>query len=121
MLTGSGATLLIDRKTTHLVLQSSSKNTSVKGLAETRKTFSGDIALISVDEMSMLLAEFLVLLDERMRKLYDFDQIFGGMSVLLSGDFLQIKRAFGRDLWDAVYSPFKDDQKSAKIVFSQCI
>ena len=62
--TGSGATLLIDGKTIHSALQSSSKNIGAKEIAEMRKGFSEDAALVVVDEMPMLSAKFLVLLDE---------------------------------------------------------
>ena len=104
--------MLIDRKTIHSALQSLAQHLGEKGLAEMRKIFSEDVVLVVVDEMSMLSAEFLVLLDERMRRLYSARLIFGGMSILLSGDFLQMKRVFGTDLCDAICSPFQLSAKS---------
>ena len=75
--------------------------------------------LVVVDEMSMLSAEFLALLDKRMRQLYNADQTYGDMSILLSGDFLQMKCVFGTDLCDALYSPFQPTQQRAKALFTE--
>ncbi len=45
-------------------------------------------SMVVVDEVSMLSAQFLVLLDTRLRSMYKPDQTFGGISVLLIGDFI---------------------------------
>jgi hypothetical protein len=45
--------------------------------------------MVVVDEVSMLSAQFLVLLDTRLRSMYNSDQTFGGISILLIDDFNQ--------------------------------
>ncbi len=54
--------------------------------------------MIVVDEVSMLSAQFLVLLDTRLGSMYKSDQTFGGISILLIGDFIQLLVTTGRDL-----------------------
>ena len=51
------------------------------------KNFLEHVETVVVDEMSMLSAEILALLGKRMRQLYNADQIFGGMIIIVSGDF----------------------------------
>ncbi|OWZ05538.1 hypothetical protein PHMEG_00022356 [Phytophthora megakarya] len=51
----------------------------------------------------MLSAEFLVLLDKRLRSIYRTNQQFGGRSVLLVGDFLQLDVTSGTSLCKVLY------------------
>jgi hypothetical protein len=52
----------------------------------------------------MLSTKFLVLLDVRLRAIYGNDLLFGGRSVILSGDFLQLKVTSGIALCKTLYS-----------------
>jgi hypothetical protein len=58
--------------------------------------------MIVVDEVSMLSTQFLALLDTRLRSIYNSDQTFGGISILLIGDFIQLP-VTGHDLWSVMY------------------
>jgi hypothetical protein len=53
--------------------------------------FTPSVALVVVDEVSMLRAEFLALMDERLRQVYGNNVIFGGISVLLVSASAAIK------------------------------
>ncbi len=59
--------------------------------------------IVVVDEVSMLSTQFLVLLDSRLRAIYTPDVPFGGISILLIGDFVQLPVTSGRDLWSVMY------------------
>ncbi len=59
--------------------------------------------MVAVDEVSMLSAQFLVLLDIRLRSMYKPDQTFGGISVFFIGDFIQLPVTTGRDIWSVMY------------------
>ncbi len=55
------------------------------------KSLGGNqLKMVVVDEVSMLSTQFLVLLDTRLRSMYKPDQTFGGISVLLIDDFIQL-------------------------------
>jgi hypothetical protein len=55
--------------------------------------------MVMVDKVSMLSTQFLVLLDTRLQSIYNSDQTFGGISILLIGDFIQLPVTTGCDLW----------------------
>lgn len=42
-----------------------------------------EVVMIIIDEISMLKAEFIVLLDERIKSLYNSSKPFGGKSILM--------------------------------------
>lgn len=48
-----------------------------------RELLKPEVAMIIIDEVSMLKAEFIVLLDERLRSTYDPKNTFGGKSISL--------------------------------------
>jgi hypothetical protein len=58
-----------------------------------------DLEQIIIDKVSMLSAEDLVLIGTRLRAMYDHSKMFSGISILLSGDFLQLKCTGGTDLY----------------------
>jgi hypothetical protein len=62
------------------------------------------LRLVVVDEVSMLQTSFLTLLDTRLRAMYKSNIAFGGISVLLAGDFLQLPTIFGEDLYKVLYT-----------------
>ncbi len=53
--------------------------------------------MVVVGEVSMLSTQFLVILDKRLRLMYKPDQTFGGISILLIGDFIQLPVTTGLD------------------------
>ncbi len=75
--------------------------------------------MVVVDEVSMLSALFLVLLDTRLRSMYKHDQTFGGMSILLIGDFIQLPVTTGRDLWSVMYGTVSGNDCTAHNLFQQ--
>jgi hypothetical protein len=68
------------------------------------KSLGGNqLKIVMVDEVSMLSAQLLVLLDTRLQSMCISDQPFGGISILLIGDFIQLPVTTGRDLWSVMY------------------
>jgi hypothetical protein len=59
--------------------------------------------MVVVDEVSMLSEQFLVLLDTRLCSMYNSDQTFGGISILLIVDFFQLSETTRSDLWSVMY------------------
>jgi ATP-dependent DNA helicase PIF1 len=90
--TGVAATQLPHARTFHSTFGAFYKqlNASEK-LSEMRESLGGDdLALIVIDELSMLDTKFLLLADRRLRSMYNNELPFGGISMLLAGDFLQV-------------------------------
>jgi hypothetical protein len=83
--TGAGACQLINGRTFHSTLMyiKNGNRLSAQSAAFLSKLFGPNVAFIVVDEISMLKAKFLTLLDERLRMLYRNDRPFGGKSILL--------------------------------------
>jgi hypothetical protein len=68
----------------------------------------------------MLDTSFLVLADKRLRQMYRPDLDFGGIDVLLAGDFVQLPVARGTDLYNTMYARHvNDDGGAAKILFAK--
>ncbi len=70
-----------------------------------------------VDKVSMLSAQILVLLDTRLQSMYKHDQSFGGISVLLIGDFIQLPVTTGRILWSVMYGTVSGNDGTARELF----
>ncbi len=47
------------------------------------------------------------------------DQTFGGLSVLLIGDFIQLPVTTGRDLWSVMYGTVSGNDGTARELFQQ--
>jgi hypothetical protein len=77
------------------------------------------LKMIAVDEVSMVSAQFLVLLDTRLRSMYKHDQTFGGISILLIGDFIQLPVTTGCDLWSVMYGTVSGNDGTARNLFQQ--
>lgn len=75
--------------------------------------------LVIVDEVIMLNAENLLILDRRLRTMYDYAKPFGRISILLVGDFMQLSCLNGTDLFNVMYIAVKGDQVQAKDHFSR--
>ncbi len=84
------------------------------------KSLGGNqLKMVVVDELSMLSAQFLVLLDTRLLSMYKHDQIFGGISILLISDFTQLPVTTGRDLWSVMYGSVSGNDVTARNLFQQ--
>ena len=103
--TGVGASHLPQGWTFHSVFKTWTPSLSAgTAIDEIFKSLGGNqLKLVVVDEVSMLSAQFLVLLDTRLWSMYKHDQSFGSISVLLIGDFIQLPVTTGRDLWSVMY------------------
>ena len=74
--------------------------------------------MVMVDEVSMLSAQVLVLLDTRLQSMYTSDQTFGGISIRLIGGFIQLPVTSGRDLWSVMYGTISGNDGTARIFVS---
>ena len=82
--TGAGATQIPNGRTFHSAFRCfRGQQFSPQALEEMKLIFTSNVALVIVDEVSMLRAEFLALMDERLRRVYGNNVAFGGLSVLL--------------------------------------
>ena len=82
------------------------------------KSLGGNqLKLVVVDEVSMLSTQSLVVLDTRLRSMYKHDQSFGGISILLIGDFIQLPVTTGRDLWSIMYGTVSGNDGTARELF----
>ncbi|KAF4046286.1 PIF1-like helicase [Phytophthora infestans] len=114
--TGVGACHLVNGKTFHSAFKTFRKGNLNLGLL--RLTLTENVGLIVIDEASMFCAEFLVLLDQRLWAIYNCDQVFGGRSLLLVGDFLQLEVTGGTPLCKGLYMTTTSDALlSARILF----
>ncbi len=98
--TGVGALHLPQFQTFHSVFRTWTPSLSAGTVIdEIFKSLGGNqLKMVVADEVSMLSAQFLVLLDTRLRSMYTSDQTFGGISILLIGDFIQLPVTTGCDL-----------------------
>ncbi len=51
--------------------------------------------------------------------MYKLDQTFGGISILLIGDFIQLPVSTGRGLWSVVYDTVSGNDGTARNLFQQ--
>ena len=60
-----------------------------------------DLELIVIDEMSMVSSDMLYKLNDRLRQIfYPCEEVFGGKSIMLVGDLLQLKPVRGRFIFE---------------------
>jgi hypothetical protein len=77
------------------------------------------LKIVVVDEVSMLNTKFLVLLDTRLRSMYNPGIRFGGISILLIGDFIQLPVTTGCDLWSVMYGTVNGNDATVRNLFQQ--
>jgi hypothetical protein len=119
--TGVGALHLPQGQTFHGVFKTWTPNLSA-GTAEDEifKSLEGNqLKMVVVDEVSMLSAQFLVLLVKRLRSMYKHYQTFGGRSILFICDFIQLPVTTGRDLWSVMYGTVSGNDGTAHNLFQQ--
>ena len=83
-----------------------------------RENFSYNVDLILIDEVSTTCAEYLVLLDSRLRLLCHESKPFRGKNVLLSGDYLQMASTFGTPMCSAPCLTISSEKTEARNLFS---
>jgi len=64
--------------------------------------------ILIIDEVSLLSAKFIEILDLLLRKIKNSDKYFGGIKVMMVGDFYQLppvkgKMAFESEIWDKIF------------------
>ena len=118
-----GALHLPQGQTFHSVFKTWTPRLSAgTAIDEIFKSLGGNqLKMVVVDEVSMLSAQFLVLLDTRLQSMYKPDQTFGGISILLIliGDFIQLPVTTGRDLWSVMYGTVSGNDGTARNLFQQ--
>lgn len=65
------------------------------------KSICNNIRLLIIDEISMVTSKLFMVLNERLHEMRQNNDVFGGVNVLLLGDFLQLKPPAGEFLIDA--------------------
>ncbi len=53
--------------------------------------------------------------------MYKSDQTFGGISILLIGDFIQFRVTTGRDLWSVMYGTVSGNDGAARNLFQNFV
>ncbi len=75
--------------------------------------------MVMVDEGSMLSAQFFVLLETRLQSMYNSDQTFGGIFILLIGNFIQLPVTTGHDLWSVMCGTVSGNDGTARNLLQQ--
>ena len=95
------------------------KELSMDDISKLKITFDETVGLIIVDEVSMFSAQHFNLMDHRLRTIYDNNKPFGGISIILSGDFLQIEVPRGRELYRVMYVPRDEEERKTRDLFAK--
>jgi hypothetical protein len=116
-----GASHLQQGQTFHSVFMTWTPSLSAgTAIDEIFKSLGGNqLKMVVVDEVSMLSTQFLVLLDIRLQSMYKHNKTFGGISVLLIGDFIQLPVTTGHDLWSIMYGTISGNDGTARELFQQ--
>ena len=78
------------------------------------------LKVVAIDKVSMLPSYFLTLLDTRLKTMYNPKLDFGGIAILLIGDFMQLPvAASGRDLYRVMYGSVSGDDAAARALFAK--
>jgi hypothetical protein len=119
--TGVGATHLPSGRTFHSVFKTHRPQLNASNeICEMKQALGGNgLKVVVIDEVSMLQCELLVLLDRRLKAMYQHDVMFGGVSILLLGDFVQMPPVKGRSLYSVMYGATKSDQTCARALFAE--
>ncbi len=117
--TGVGASHLPQGHNFHSVFNTWTPDLSASNaIDEIRTALGGNrLNIVVVDEVSMLSTQFLVLLDSRLRAMYNPEKLFGGISILLNGDFVQLPVTSGCDLWSVMYGSVTGSDAAARNLF----
>ena len=118
--TGVGASQLPNGRTFHSLFKTAVPNLNAgRQIDEIRQQLHGSsLKVVVVDEVSMLPSTFLCLLDSRLRSIYNPNDLFGGISILLLGDFVQLPVTAGRSLFQVMYGVVTTNDAKARALFS---
>ncbi len=119
--TGVGALHLPQGQTFHSVFKTWTPSLSAgTAIDEIFESLGGNqLKMVVVDEVSILNAQFLGLLDTRLQLMYKHDQTFGGISILLIGDFIQLPVTTGWDLRIVMYGTVSSNAGTERNLFQQ--
>jgi hypothetical protein len=120
--TGVGASHLPQGRTFRSVFRTwtPSLSASTATINDIFKSLGGNQLKIGVvDKVSMLNTQFLVLLDTRLQSMYNPDILFGGISILLIGDFIQFPVTTGHDLWSVMNGTVDGNNATVQNLFQQ--
>ena len=87
--TGKAAVLITGRTLASVILS----------LRNSQNKVNNEISCLIIDEMSMMTLKDIHLLDKELRKISGIKILFGGISIVLCGDFLQLPPAGGKPLY----------------------
>jgi hypothetical protein len=115
MSTGDGASHLPQGHTFYSVFRTWTPSLSAStAIDDIFKSLSGNqLKIVVVNKVSMLNTKFLLLLDTRLLSMYNPDGSFGGISILLIGDFIQLLVITGCDLWSVMYGTVNGNDATA--------
>ncbi len=118
---GVGALHLPKGQTFHSVFKTQTPSLSAfTAIDEMFKSLGrNQLKMVMVDEVSMFSTQLLVPLDTRLQSMYKPDQTFGGISILLIGDFIQLPVTTGCDLWSVMYGTVSGNDGTAHSLFQQ--
>lgn len=69
-----------------------------------RTLFEGDVRRVVIDEISMLRADYLTLIDWKLKKIRNNDKPFGGIQMVVVGDFFQLPPVLKKEHEHAYYN-----------------
>jgi hypothetical protein len=119
--TGVGATLLDNGKTFHSLFRAYMTDLNASStIDEIKKELGGDrLRLVVIDEVSMLKSTFLLLLHRRLQSMYKPNKLFGGVCVLILGDFLQLPTVRANALYRVMYGNVNEQDAHVRALFQK--
>lgn len=119
--TGIAATLIEGATTIHyeFKMNSTSKKELVINLMM-KETFQDEISLLVYNEISMVLPALFLDMNEKCKAIYDHTKPFGGLDVILSGDFLQMPPTMGnKSLCKSIHVTIEPDNVEYRFLMSK--
>jgi hypothetical protein len=118
---GIGASHLPQGRSFHSVfntwMPSLSTSTAVDDIF---KSLGGnELKIVVVDKVSMLNTKFLVLLETQLRSMYNPDGLFGGISILLISDFIQLPVTTGHNLLSVMHGTVNGNNETVQNLSQQ--
>ncbi len=113
--TGAAASNLVDGMTIRSMfgIQMSGTNVALSPLPESKLASirilfkfeqSDQIKMLFIDEISLVTPILLSMIDKRLKEIFNNNNVFGGISMILLGDFQQLDPVAGKSLSDSVQS-----------------
>ena len=83
---------------TNISLTNLSRNSITKLQVAFRYGRPDQSAMIVIDEVSLLTSIMISMIDKRLKEIFDSSELFGGIAVILLGDFQQLDPVKGKSL-----------------------